>query len=159
MTNTPTSTPTFQPAANAGIVLGSAGLGVVVGVGCAAAAGWAGRDPSTLIRAGALAGIAWLIAGVLGAFVLALVTNRRVDALGMGVLASSMARMLLALLVSLPVFFVGGPDGRTFWTCFLLAGLAALCAETAWGIRQLRSLSATPPLSTGLAAGSAGVAP
>lgn len=116
----------------------------MIGVGLALANTWAGGDVSAIGRAAALAAAVWAISALAGLGILVVASARQTDRLGMAMLASSMSRMLLALLIGLPLFLVVHADGKTFWTCFLLAGLLALAAETAWALRQLSLLTVSP---------------
>lgn len=117
--------------------MGAVCVGVIAGVGVGAAAGWA--DARSLAIAAATAGAVWGFATLVGVQTLILGTGLASDRLGFGVLASSMARMLTALLVGVVVYFLVKPEGQTFWVCFLAAGLAALIAEAIWGIRTIQT--------------------
>ena len=116
------------------IVFAGVLVGVGGGVGICASAGWA---LGGMLAAGTSAALVWLVAALLGVQALVVGTGLSVDRLGFGVLASSMARMLFALLVGLLVYFLGGLDGRQFWVCFLGAGLVALAAEALWAVHVI----------------------
>ena len=55
-------------------------------------------------------------------------------------LASATVRMLVSLSIALAIYFLSRPPaatGTVFWIIFLLCGLAAIVAETAWGVKNL----------------------
>lgn len=51
-------------------------------------------------------------------------------------------RVVLSVFAAVAVFLIASPEGRLFWTCFLLAGLGGLAAETAWAMGAARSMGA-----------------
>ena len=139
MTRASSTEPTFDLPPAGLAVFGAIVLGVITGLGWALSANWADGQAGVIIRAAAVCTTVWMLAGIVGLGVLYGATGRRIDRLGFAVLASSMARMLVALSLGLAAYFVAAPDGRTFWTCFLIAGLLALMAETVWAIRTINS--------------------
>ena len=139
MTRTPSIEPTFDLPPAGLAVFGAIVVGVVTGLGWALSANWADGQTGGVVRAAAVCTTVWMLAAAVGGGVLYGATGRKIDRLGLAVLASSMARMLTALSLGLAAYFVASPDGRTFWTCFLVAGLLALMAETVWAIRTINS--------------------
>jgi hypothetical protein len=124
-----------------GMCIGAALLaGAALGIGLAMMSGWASGEATSVLKAGVMALTTWLIAAAFGAIVLVGATRSDAMNLGMGVLAASMARMLVALMLSLGVYFVAAPDGKTFFSVFLASGLVALMAEAGWGVRTLQRL-------------------
>lgn len=139
MSNTPANTRTFRPRQALLVVASAVILGVLTGAAISVASGWVGWNEPALIRSAvAVAGI-WVLATLLGVQILVVGTGLAADRLGFGVLASSMSRMLFALLVGVVVYFLIGFEGRSFWVCFLGAGLAALVAEAVWAIGAINA--------------------
>ncbi len=128
---------TFQARHAYGVGILSVLLGIGVGAAICAGLGWASGQ--LLTTAATLAGIIWLFASILSVPVLVVGSGLKVDRLGMAVLASSMARMLTALMVGLIAYFIIKPEGRTFWVCFLAAGMLALIGEAFWAIRTINA--------------------
>lgn len=139
MTRAPSTEPTFDLPPAGLAVFGAIVLGVITGLGWALSADWADGQSNVIVRAAAICTTVWMLAAIVGVGVLYGASARKIDRLGPAVLASSMARMLTALSLGLAAYFVASPDGRTFWTCFLTAGLLALMAETVWAIRTINS--------------------
>lgn len=54
---------------------------------------------------------------------------------GLVLIMSGMFRGLVSILAALGLFMALSPEGKTFWTAFLLVGAMVLIAETAWGMR------------------------
>jgi hypothetical protein len=129
--------PTFRPRTALAVGVGAVLVGTVLGGLFCMQLGWA--EGRALTTAAGLAGLVWLAASILAGQVLIIGTGLAVDRLGMGVLASSMARMFTALFAGLIVYMMLRPEGRTFWVTFLAAGLAALVAEAVWAIRTINS--------------------
>lgn len=115
-------------------------VGAALGIGLAILSGWGADGVSGALKAAVMALTTWVIGAVFGAIVLVGATRSDAMNLGMGVLAASMARMLVALMLSLGVYFAAGPDGKTFFSVFLASGLVALMAEAGWGVRTLQRL-------------------
>ena len=69
------------------------------------------------------------------------VARGRDDRLGIAVLGSSMARMLVALTIGVGVMTIGNVEGRSFLTVFLCSGLLALGAETVWAMKRSAAMS------------------
>ncbi|HVU63150.1 MAG TPA: hypothetical protein VHC70_04190 [Phycisphaerales bacterium] len=116
---------------------GAVVFGTLIGAGTGVAASWG--TSQTIASAAIMSGLIWLFAVLLGVQTLVLGTGFAVDRLGPGVLASSMARMLVALLVGVVVYFLVRPEGHTYWTCFLSAGLLALTTEASWAVRTINA--------------------
>jgi hypothetical protein len=136
----PTPQPaTFRTGPLTGQVVAAAVLGSFLGLGVAYAAGWAGGDLQALAIASLVAMLVWVGASILGVLLLSVNTQHQLSRIAPGVLASSTTRMLVALAVGVLLFFVLSLEGRTFWTSFLLAGLLALVAETAWAMRTINA--------------------
>lgn len=125
-------------------------LGIVAGFVVATFAGWEMGG----ILPGLLATIVWTLSAALVATVLLLVSQRQTSRLGTAVLAGSVVRMLSALTLGLFVFLAFNPEGKIFWACFLLAGLACLVFETIWAVRLLnashRPENVSPVIRTGV---------
>lgn len=134
-------TATFKARTAMGVSMVSVIVGALVGAVLCMQIGWA--EGRVLTNAAGLAGIVWIVGALVGVQVLVIGTGLSVDRLGMGVLASSMARMMGALFAGLMVFFMLHPDGRTFWVTFLSAGLVALVAEALWAVRVINSSPAS----------------
>ena len=143
MTRASSTEPTFDLPQAGLAVFGAIVLGVITGLGWALSANWADGQAGAIVRAAVTCTSVWMLAAAVGLDVLYGATGRKVDRLGFAVLASSMARMLTALSLGLAAHFIASPDGRTFWTCFLIAGLLALMAETVWVIRTINLQSST----------------
>lgn len=133
----PADPPTFQARGPYAVGLLSVALGIGGGAAICAGLGWSSGQ--NLTTAASLAAIVWAFASILSVQVLVMGSGLRVDRLGMAVLASSMARMLTALLVGLIAYFMIHPEGKTFWVCFLAAGLFALIGEAFWAIRTINA--------------------
>jgi hypothetical protein len=144
MKHSPAPSPsTFRPRQILAVVVIAVIVGTLVGVGIGIASGWGGTRELTI--AALTAAAVWLFATLLGVQTLIFGSGLQVDRLGFGILASSMGRMLAALLVGVVVFFLVKPQGETFWVCFLSAGLAALIAESVWAIRTITSATQPSP--------------
>jgi hypothetical protein len=120
-------------------VIAACTAGGMLGAAAAYIANWGGGDTQTIAIAAVVPTIVWIIATAIGAMLLSVVTHNEPAKLGMGVLASSTARMLISLMVGVLLYFLMSLEGRTFWTSFLLAGLFALLAETTWAIRIINA--------------------
>ncbi|HYE63501.1 MAG TPA: hypothetical protein VD997_16040 [Phycisphaerales bacterium] len=120
-------------------IVAACSLGGLMAIGVGHAAKWAGGDTQTIAVASLTPMILWAVAGVIGVMLLGVLTHNQPARLAIGVLASSTARMLIALLVGVLLFFLMSLEGRCFWTSFLLAGLFALVAETTWAIRTINA--------------------
>lgn len=133
------SNPLHSPIGAALALLGAIAIGAAIGLGIGLARSWTaeGLDPA-LIAAG-LGAAAWLVGAIVGLALIVAVNSRDAARLSFAVLAASMVRMLVALSVGLLAFFVLEPEGRTFWTSFLMCGLLALMAETSWAMHTLKS--------------------
>ena len=127
-------------------------LGAAVGAGIGLNAGWGGALATPVIQAAGFAGLCWAVAAGLGLFVLLAVSQGECERLGFAVLGSSVVRMIGALGIGLGVFFLSSLDGKTFWVAFLVAGIFALGAETAWAMRAMIS-NPTRPASAGAGVG------
>ena len=146
---TPSSPPVqssvFKARSVFAVVIGASLVGSLIGVAICLSAGWAqGR---TLTSGATGAGVVWLVACVLGVQTLVIGTGLSVDRLGFGVLASSMARMLFALMLGLLAYFTVGFEGRSFWVCFLACGLTVLVAESLWAVRVINAAAASSALA------------
>lgn len=132
---------TTDPIADLRPMLGAAAvaiaLSIPLGIAVAALASGGGGNIST--GASSVLGAGTVAAGVVaGVVVLSMPGQRTRSRLALGVLASSTARMLVALLVGVAVFFVGKPQPYAFFGAFLAAGLLCLAAEAVWAIAALR---------------------
>jgi len=67
------------------------------------------------------------------------------------VVGSGVARMLIALALTLAAFMLINPEGKSLWTAFLLTNLFALIAETTWGVIMNNRIGARSPDLTGKA--------
>lgn len=112
--------------------------GTLAGLGVSSMAGWTAADGTGGVVPGVQAGLVWTLATAMGVLVLLLLSGRQSSRLGVAVMAGSVVRMLAALTMGLFAFLAFKPEGKTFWACFLLAGLCCLVCETAWAVRQLR---------------------
>ncbi len=121
-------------------------LGILSGVGVASLAGWGLGG----VLPGLQAGIVWTLGTIFGVLTVLLVSGRQASRLGMAVLAGSGVRMLSALTMGLFSYLAFKPEGRTFWACFLLAGLCCLICETVWAVRTLRDAQTENAISTGV---------
>jgi hypothetical protein len=138
MTTAPTPSTLPHRFAVAPLALATVACGLVAGVaayGLAGVAGW-GVEAKPLILAAASGAGACLLPALLAIAMLALLhaTNSTKATI---ILAASVARMLFSLLLALTTFFLLNPEGKTFWTSFLIAGLLTIAAEAAWGVREL----------------------
>jgi hypothetical protein len=130
---------TFRTGPLLGLVVGACTAGGLLGVAFAYAAGWANTGLQAVGVAALVSTIVWAGGGVLGVMLLSVNTDHQPAKLPQGVLASSTARMLVALFVGVLLFFLLSLEGRTFWTSFLLSGLLALATETAWAVRTINA--------------------
>jgi len=64
--------------------------------------------------------------------------------------AAGVLRTMVALFVALAVFFMAEPEGRSFWTAFLISNLLALIAESIWGIKNNAREALTAPQTAGV---------
>jgi hypothetical protein len=120
-------------------VISGVAAGTAAGMWLASVAGWSSSDGGIGgVVPGVQAGLVWVLASAMGVLVLLLLSGRQASRLGVAVMAGSVVRMLAALTMGLFAFLAFKPEGRTFWACFLLAGLCCLVCETAWAVRQLR---------------------
>lgn len=120
-------------------VLGAIACAAFVGLGVARSLGW--LDASASAAPALLGAASWSFAAILGACVLHLACNADPRRLGFGVLAASGSRMLIALFTGLFLFFAMNPDGKTFWSTFLIAGIFALVAEAVWSVLILNRIN------------------
>lgn len=114
------------------------GVGVAIGLLIARLAGWETGGQGA--RAAPLALGAWSVTGVFGALLLASVTRRQIQNLGLPVLLIGFFRMLTATGLGLGGYLLLKPAANAYWTCFLAAGLCCLASETLWAVRQLAQL-------------------
>lgn len=116
------------------------GIGVGVGIGLLIArlAGWETGGEGAWAAPLALG--VWGSTGVFGAMLLAGVTRRRIQDLGLPVLLIGFFRMLIATGLGLGGYLLLKPAANAFWTCFLAAGLCCLASETLWAVRQLAQI-------------------
>lgn len=114
-------------------------------------AGWNPADArwSTLETASAAAAC-WLMGGLIGLVVLALITNHNIRKLPMGVIASSMIRAGIALFDGVAITLIFNPERFTFWGAILLGGLACLTIETLWAMRTIAQSQANNSLQSPL---------
>ena len=118
---------------------------VVAGLGVASSLamnmGW-GQDDSAAIPA--LWGSVAVAMGVVSGLVLLrlLLSLDRVP-VAMAVVGAGVARMLASLACGLALYFVTNPEGKTYWTAFLVGNLLALAVETMWGIKSNNRDAAT----------------
>ena len=117
---------------------GGIAIGAMIGVGAGFMMAWAGGDARQIVAAAAMAAGAWALGGAVGLGLIIAATVQDAAKLSFAVLAASMLRMMVALAVGLTSFFAFSPDGRTFWTTFLVCGLTALIAETSWTLFTLK---------------------
>ncbi len=141
----PVQSSVFKARSVFAVVIGASLVGSLIGVAICLSAGWAQGRALTSGATGA--GVVWLVACVLGVQTLVIGTGLSVDRLGFGVLASSMARMLFALMLGLLAYFVVGFEGRSFWVCFLACGLTVLVAESLWAVRVINAAAASSAVS------------
>jgi hypothetical protein len=120
-------------------VIAACVAGALLGAAAAYISGWGAGDLQTIATATLVPMTVWIIAAAIGAMLLSVVTHKEPAKLGLGVLASSTARMLISLMVGVLLYFLMSLEGRCFWTSFLLAGLFALVAETTWAIRIINA--------------------
>lgn len=137
---------TFRVLPLVGTVIAGVVAGALAGYAVARLANWpVGASP---VNPAVLAIVVWSFAASLGILTIIGGTGRVVERAGLVVVAASFLRMLTALMLGVGAHFVLHPEGKTFWTCFLLAGLGCLVAETVWAMRILNSLrSARAPES------------
>jgi len=64
--------------------------------------------------------------------------------------AAGIIRMMTGLFVSLALFFMANPEGRSFWTAFLISNLLSLIAESIWGIKNNAREAAPAPQTAGV---------
>lgn len=83
----------------------------------------------------------WLMGGLIGLVVLALITNHNIRKLPMGIIASSMIRAGIALFDGVAITLIFKPERFTFWGAILLGGLACLTIETLWAMRTIAQFS------------------
>lgn len=126
---------------------------------CAAALGggvlsltsFAGGTPD-IVSLTVKAALCVLVAAAAGVGLFAFAAVRTPAAAPVALLAGSTVRMFVSLSLALVVYFTGGfdkPTGTGFWIVFLICGLAAIVAETAWGMKSLnRTTSNTPNTPT-----------
>jgi len=118
---------------------------VLGGVAAAvAASGWAWASEGDARMAVALALAAVVFASILGFVMVAAAAGAGPAKLATMVFAAGVVRMILSLSVGLALFMILGPEGRSFWTAFLVASLLSLVAETAWGMSTLKRMTAVP---------------
>lgn len=145
MTTPTQNTAAFRTGPLMAQVVAACVTGGLLGTGVAVVGHWGNGDTQTLGIAAFIATAVWLVGAVIGVMLLGVVTHNQPHKLAPGVLASSTARMLIALIVGVLLFFLLSLEGRTFWSCFLLAGLFALVAESTWAIR---TINAAKPAAT-----------
>ncbi len=121
--------------------------GGALAVGAGIAGQWAGSDAQALVIAALTPTAVWLVGAAVGLILLTSMSQGQRVRLPIGVMASSTARMLIALIVGVILYFLMTLDGRGFWTAFLLSGLLCLVVETAWAIRTINAGRATPTAS------------
>lgn len=147
------STPkaTFRTLPLVGSVFAGVLMGVAAGYGVAQTAGWTSGSANPM-SAPILAAIVWLFAAGLGVLMVIGGTAKVIERAGLVVVAASFLRMITALMLGIGAYFALRPEGKTFWTCFLLAGLVCLVAETVWAMRIMNSLQS--PAASGSGSGS-----
>lgn len=128
-----------SPVGAALATLGAVALGAVIGGGCGLAMVWTGDDAGRAAAAALMGGGAWAVGALIGLALIATTGTQDAGRLSFAVLVASVVRMLGALALGLVLFFGLGPEGRTFWTTFLVCGLLALMAETSWAMHTLKS--------------------
>jgi hypothetical protein len=114
------------------------GGGVGIGLGISLLAGW--ETGGVGAWAAPLSLIVWIAPAIFGASLLAAITRRQVENLGMPVLLVGFFRMLIAVGLGLGAYLILEPAPKAFWTCFLCAGLCGLASETIWSVRKLAAL-------------------
>ena len=140
--NDPTSDPTnFRPSRVLGVAVGALILGILVGCAVSRGADWS--EGRALTSAAASVALVWLAAVILGVRVLVFGSGMSIDRIGFGVMAASVSRMFFALILGVPVFILLAPENRTFWICFVCAGVSILVAESWWAIRTVNSVTRT----------------
>lgn len=115
----------------AGVVVASC-VGAAGAMAAASAAAWTSGREAGLAAGVALACV--LVACVAGSLVVSLVAGGDARRVAPGVVAAGVVRMIASLGLGLTLFLVIKPDGRTFWTAFLVSNLLCLAVETAWGM-------------------------
>lgn len=110
-----------------------------------------------LVPATVQASLCVLIAAGAGLALFGFTATRTPAAAPIALLAAATVRMLVSLSLALAVYFLTRPPaatGTVFWIVFLLCGLAAIIAETAWGMKNFNrpstatTAAATPTAST-----------
>lgn len=107
-----------------------------------------------LVPATVQASLCVLVAAGAGLALFGFTATRTPAAAPIALLAAATVRMLVSLSLALAVYFLTRPPaatGTVFWIVFLLCGLAAIVAETAWGMKNLNKPAPTkntPPAAT-----------
>lgn len=133
------SNPFHTPIGAALALLGAIAIGAAIGLGISLARTWTADNLEAALIAAGLGAAPWIVGSIIGLALIVAVNTRDAARLSFAVLAASMVRMFVALSVGLLAFFVLDPEGRTFWTTFLMCGLLALMAETSWAMHTLKS--------------------
>ncbi len=123
----------------AGMMLGAA----LIGAGCVALVANS-RGVATAPDATWAAGLALgtvLAAAVPGIRLVGVAARGGPKTFGLLVVAAGSIRILSSLFVALAVYFIVAPEGRTFWSSFLVCGLVCLVVETAWAMLAARSMT------------------
>jgi hypothetical protein len=138
---TPEAKPTFSlPSLLLALGVGIGG-GVGIGLGISMLAGW--ETGGVGAWAAPLSLAVWIAPAIFGASLLAAITRRQVENLGMPVLLVGFFRMLIAVGLGLGAYLILEPAPKAYWTCFLCAGLCGLASETIWSVRKLATLTGT----------------
>lgn len=158
-------TPTGQANPSIAPTPASSGIGalttsIVVAIVCAALLGAGVMSQLTLasgtpdlVSATVQGTLCVLIAAGAGLALFGFTASRTPAAAPIALLTAATVRMLVSLSLAIAVFFLTRPPaatGTAFWVVFLLCGLAAIIAETAWGMKNLNRLTAPtmPPAPT-----------
>lgn len=99
--------------------------------------------------AAALGALATFIGGTLATFVVRILIGSG-QSVAIAAVAAGVVRTLSALFLGLALYFVANPEGRTFWTAFLISNLLALIAESTWGIKNNAREAAPAPHTVGV---------
>lgn len=124
-------------------VVAAALAGALIGCGMGAGLGW--TSGSGLATASVLAWVSVVSTMLIQLVMVASAIQRRSKNFGLVAVTAGKLRSMASLGVGIVLYMTFSPDGRTFWTGFLAAGLLVLAVETAWGMRAARRLGGHVP--------------
>lgn len=130
-----------------GWMLSCVALACVIAAAVGAMAGW--TDTVGAVMPGFLAGASFIAGAAPSLLIASSALRGRSRNFGLYVAVGGGLRILLSVFIALAVYLIASPEGRVFWSCFLLAGLSGLAAETVWAMSAARSLTGAAPRGGG----------